>query len=187
MGALKNVRKFFVSIGLKKMKGTVIVVGLQNSGKSTIVNCLKNPEDKLQEVAPTVGFSVEQVYLEKCKLTVVDMSGHKKYTRLWECYYQDAQAIVFVLDATDSERMSEAKDVLMEVIVDERLQKLPLVVLANKADLPQALSAVDVSENMDLNHSLHAHKSWNVFATSGLTGEGLKEGMRWMLTHLKKR
>ena len=80
-----------------------------------------------QEMAPTVGFSVEQIrkgyvtglgLLSKlpllansamaCRglnLTVIDMSGASRYRSLWEKYYQDAQAIVFVVDSTDKIRL----------------------------------------------------------------------------------
>lgn len=46
---------------------------------------------QIQEISPTVGYSVEQVQMDKCKLTVVDLSGQLKYAKLWECYYEDAQ------------------------------------------------------------------------------------------------
>jgi ADP-ribosylation factor-like protein 6 len=47
-------------LGLKKKEVNILVVGLNNSGKSTIINHLKNEEEKLTEIVPTVGFSVEK-------------------------------------------------------------------------------------------------------------------------------
>jgi len=175
-----------MKLGLKKYKGTIIVVGLQNSGKSTIVNFMKDDANKVEETTPTVGFSVEQVKLEKCKLTIVDLSGDKRYHKLWSCYYEEAQAIIFVIDAVDKAALGEAKGCLMDVVSHEQLQKIPLLVFANKSDIPTALSHNDVMLEMDLKNSLHNKKSWQICASSGLTGEGLQEGMKWVTGHMKK-
>mmetsp|Transcript_15874 Transcript_15874/g.26802 ORF Transcript_15874/g.26802 Transcript_15874/m.26802 type:complete len:193 (+) Transcript_15874:256-834(+) len=185
MGALSVFRKVLVKLGLKKLKSTVLVVGLQNSGKSTIVNNLKDDANKVAEITPTVGFSVEQVQLEKCKLTIVDLSGDQKYHKLWSCYYEEAQAIIFVIDATDRGSLEEAKGRLMEVVLHDHLQKIPLLVFANKSDVATALSQTDVMIQMDLKNSLHAKKSWLICASSGITGDGLQQGMKW-LTDLMK-
>jgi len=182
---MKNVKRLLVKMGIKKLKGTIIVLGLANSGKSTIVNWLKDPHDQIQEISPTVGYSVEQVQMDKCKLTVVDLSGQLKYAKLWECYYEDAQGIVFVVDACDPDKLVQAKDVMMEAVTDDRLRRLPLVIFANKSDLPESLSGLEVTTHMDLNNSLHAYKSWNVFSSSAVSGDGLKDGLRWLLALLK--
>ena len=53
---------------------------------------------QVEEITPTVGFSVEQVKLEKCKLTIVDLSGDKRYHKLWSCYYEEAQVFSQQID-----------------------------------------------------------------------------------------
>ena len=60
-------------------------------------------------VAPTVGFNVEQFAKGSLDFTVFDMSGASKYRNLWEKYYSDAQAIVFVVDTSDKLRMCVVK------------------------------------------------------------------------------
>lgn len=47
-------------LGVRKKEVNVLVVGLNNSGKSTVVNHFKNEEEKVTDVVPTVGFSVEK-------------------------------------------------------------------------------------------------------------------------------
>ena len=68
----------------------MLVVGLANSGKTSIVQALK-AERSLDDTVPTVGFSVERFHMLNTMLTVVDMSGQPKYQKLWECYYDDVQ------------------------------------------------------------------------------------------------
>lgn len=47
-------------LGLKKKECSVLVVGLDNSGKSTILNHFKPDEEKYHNIVPTVGFTVEK-------------------------------------------------------------------------------------------------------------------------------
>lgn len=56
-------------LGLKKREVNVLIIGLNNSGKSTLINHFKNDEEKLAEIVPTVGFNVEKF---KSKLNLVD-------------------------------------------------------------------------------------------------------------------
>lgn len=70
----------------------MLVVGLANSGKTSIVQALK-AERSLDDTVPTVGFSVERFHMLNTMLTVVDMSGQPKYQKLWECYYDDVQVV----------------------------------------------------------------------------------------------
>ena len=47
-------------LGLKKKECSVLVLGLDNAGKSTILNHFKPDEEKYHNIVPTVGFSVEK-------------------------------------------------------------------------------------------------------------------------------
>lgn len=57
MGFFKELMRFMGFAG-KRVK--IIVVGLDNSGKTTIIERLKPKSRQLIEVAPTVGFTVEE-------------------------------------------------------------------------------------------------------------------------------
>lgn len=47
-------------LGVKKKEVNVLVIGLNNSGKSTVVNHFKNEDERVTEIVPTVGFCVEK-------------------------------------------------------------------------------------------------------------------------------
>ena len=79
------------------------------SGKTTIINHIKPKQLQSNEVTPTVGFSVEEFAKDNIHFTIFDMSGQSRYRELWEHYYRDVQAIVYVLDSTDRIRMAVAK------------------------------------------------------------------------------
>lgn len=52
-------------LGLRKKEVNVLVVGLNNSGKSTVINHFKREDDRCIDIVPTVGFNVEKF---ACKL-----------------------------------------------------------------------------------------------------------------------
>ena len=89
------------AIGFAKPQCKVLCVGLDNSGKSTVIQHLKPKQTAVREITPTVGFNVEQFSRASINFTVFDMSGAGKYRTLWEHYYKDAQAIIFVIDCSD--------------------------------------------------------------------------------------
>ena len=73
-----------------QVKLSFLVVGLANSGKTSIVSGLR-ADPSPTDTVPTVGFSVEKFRYRHAHLTVMDMSGAQKYHKLWECYYADVQ------------------------------------------------------------------------------------------------
>ena len=62
-------------MGNTSKKSNIIIVGLDNSGKSTLINYLKPQSRKDQEVSATVGFKVETFNKSGLEFTVFDMSG----------------------------------------------------------------------------------------------------------------
>ena len=64
-------------------KSKIIIVGLDNSGKSTLINALQPEELQQPEISATVGFKEESFVKDKINFTVYDMSGQGKYRDLW--------------------------------------------------------------------------------------------------------
>ncbi|KAK6017621.1 ADP-ribosylation factor family protein [Ostertagia ostertagi] len=88
-------------LGVGRKQVNVIVVGLDNSGKTTMLNYLRTPETRTSQIAPTVGYSVTNFTTESFSFTAFDMAGQGKYRNLWETYYLNAQAVIFVVDSAD--------------------------------------------------------------------------------------
>ena len=64
---------------------------------------------------------------------------------------QIAKALIFCVDSQDSEKMAEAHRYLRELVLrEDGLPNLPLLVFANKQDLPGALSAGEVKGQLGL-------------------------------------
>ncbi|KAJ8329177.1 hypothetical protein, variant [Batrachochytrium dendrobatidis JEL423] len=141
-----------VAFGLLKKQSKVLYVGLDNSGKSTIIQHFKGIDGSKSDIIPTVGFTVETFETNRVTFTAFDMSGQGKYRNLWKHYYSEADAIVFVVDASDRERMAVARQEL-EILLDNNVCKtrlMPILFLANKMDLPGVLTPVECTEALGL-------------------------------------
>ena len=51
---------------------------------------------------------------------------------LWSYYFENNDAVIYVVDSSDRERFDEAKEELWDLITDDRLRDSSLLVLANK-------------------------------------------------------
>ena len=132
--------RLLTALGVKKKPVSILVVGLDNSGKTTIIERLKPKKGQINEVVPTVGFTVEEVSKGNLSFTVFDMSGAGRYRNLWECYYDDAEAVIFVIDTSDKLRICVAKDELDMMINNSSIKRrrLPVLFIANKMDVQGA-------------------------------------------------
>mmetsp|Transcript_7981 Transcript_7981/g.19006 ORF Transcript_7981/g.19006 Transcript_7981/m.19006 type:complete len:188 (-) Transcript_7981:30-593(-) len=183
MGLFKRIA---MALGLGKRECKILVVGLDNSGKTTLLNHLKPKKSSSYEVVPTVGFSVETFSKNGLSFTAFDMSGQGRYRSLWETYYGDVQAIIYVLDSTDKVRMCVAKDELEHMLGHKTIKdmRIPVLFFANKMDKPSALTPAECMEELGL--SSITDKAWHIAASCATTGEGVEEGIDWLATHVGK-
>ncbi|RWS11219.1 ADP-ribosylation factor-like protein 6 [Dinothrombium tinctorium] len=177
-----NLLKF---LGIRKGEANILVVGLDNSGKTTILNAFKSPENKSEEIVPTVGFNVEKFKMDKISFTAFDMSGQGRYRNLWEHYYKNIQGIIFVIDSSDSLRLVVAKEELDLMLKSEEIESkpnIPVLIFANKMDLVESMSSVKISQGLGL--ASMKNRPWHIQASNALTGEGLHEGIQWLSEQL---
>jgi ADP-ribosylation factor-like protein 6 len=171
--------------GKRSNVANVVVVGLDNSGKSTIINRLKPPEVRTIDLVPTVGFSVEKFRTKSLQLTAFDMSGQGRYRNLWEHYYRDCHGVIFVVDSSDKLRMAVARDELDQLLEHPEIRdrRVPILFFANKMDARDAMSSVRCSSALEL--SRIENKPWHICASNAVTGEGLDEGITWLTDQIR--
>ncbi|XP_030007550.1 ADP-ribosylation factor-like protein 14 [Sphaeramia orbicularis] len=162
----------------------VLILGLDGSGKTTLLYKLKYNESVV--TVPTVGFNVETLETERSSpgLTVWDVGGQRKMRPHWKHHYADTAGLVFVVDSSDHKRLDEARKELHRVLRYESLREVPLVVLANKQDLPEALSPEVLCLKLDLRKVCEG-RAWFIQPCSAATGMGLEEGFRRIVYLMK--
>ena len=169
--------------GFAKKEVRILMVGLDAAGKTTVLYKLKLGE--IVTTIPTIGFNVETVQYKNINFTVWDVGGQDKIRPLWRHYYQNTQGIIYVVDSNDRERIDEAALELQKVLREDELRDSVLLVLANKQDLPNAMSVAEVTDKLGL-HSLRS-RQWYIQATCATSGDGLYEGLDWLSTALKNK
>ena len=180
------------ALSLTKDEATIVIVGLDDSGKSSIINHLKMAKQGKGgvkgagfEATPTVGFQEEKFSASNINFSVFDMSGQSRYRNLWESYYRDADAIIFVVDSSDRLRVCVAKEELDNMMSHEDFQKtnIPLLVFANKMDISGALSAEQCVEELEMDKIVE--RPWQLVSSNGVTGVGLDVGVAWLSDSIK--
>ena len=158
----------------------VLMLGLDGSGKSSILARLLG--DDPRTVLPTYGFTIRAFQLgdtrERAVLKLWDQGGTAPMRRYWPAYYAKAHALCFVIDASDHRHLATASAVLQEVLDSDDLLGVPLLVLANKQDAPNAIPASEIEELLHLGSI--RDRTWNCLPTSALRGQGLTDGMSWL-------
>jgi len=184
MGLFKMIAR---ALGLSKTEARILVIGLDNSGKTTLINHLKPKKATTLEVTPTVGFQVEEFSKNNINFTVYDMSGQGRYRSLWEHYYADVQAIIYVLDSADRLRMCVAKEELEQLLNHEHIKstRCPVLFFANKMDAPGALSLEECMEELELDKL--RDKPWHITSSNAKSGAGIAEGIEWLCDSIGER
>eukprot|EP01111_Echinosteliopsis_oligospora_P003536 TRINITY_DN1555_c0_g2_i5.p1 TRINITY_DN1555_c0_g2~~TRINITY_DN1555_c0_g2_i5.p1 ORF type:complete len:179 (+),score=42.86 TRINITY_DN1555_c0_g2_i5:55-591(+) len=154
----------------------ILMVGLDSAGKTTILYKLKLGE--VVTTIPTIGFNVETLEYKKLKMTVWDVGGQDRIRLLWRHYYNNTQGIIFVVDSSDRSRLEEAKEELHKTLDDIELQGVPVMIYANKQDLPNSIHISQMADILSL-PSLTSRK-WLVQPCTATAGEGLYEGLDWL-------
>lgn len=160
------------------------MLGLDNAGKTSILYRLKLNRSQHVSTIPTVGFNVETVSHKNFRLNVWDVGGQDKIRPLWRHYFVGTQALIFVVDSSDRERLEEARVELHKIINDREMSNVILLVFANKQDLPHAFKPQELTELLHLT-SLESHRQWYVQPCCALTGDGMSEGLAWLTTTYK--
>ncbi|CAD5126175.1 DgyrCDS14346 [Dimorphilus gyrociliatus] len=154
----------------------ILILGLDGAGKTTILYRLQVGE--VVTTIPTIGFNVETVTFKNLKFQVWDLGGQTSIRPYWRCYYSNTDAIIYVVDSMDRDRIGISKQELFSMLEEDELKKSILVVLANKQDLEGAMSVSEVSQVLGLT-SLR-NRRYQIFKTSAIKGEGLEESMEWL-------
>ncbi|AWU77517.1 uncharacterized protein C5L36_0D02610 [Pichia kudriavzevii] len=166
---------------------SVLILGLDNAGKTTLLEELKERYIKGYKkipsgrIIPTVGQNMTTLAVDnEVRLKFWDVGGQDALRELWEDYYSDSHGIVFVIDSCDAERLNECKNTLEKIINDDKVEGLPILMLANKQDMPQALEIANIKEVFNkMAEHLNANDS-SVLAISARTGEGVSEAVKWI-------
>ncbi|XP_074622535.1 ADP-ribosylation factor-like protein 5B [Acropora palmata] len=160
----------------------VIIVGLDNAGKTTILYQFLMSE--VVHTSPTIGSNVEEVVWKNIRFLMWDIGGQESLRSAWNTYYTNTEFLIVVVDSTDRERLAVTKAELCNMLNHEDLKQAGVLIFANKQDIKGSMSVAEISEQLNLT-SIKDH-GWHIQACCALTGEGLYQGLEWITNHIRK-
>ncbi|KAG8778770.1 hypothetical protein FRC16_003712 [Serendipita sp. 398] len=155
----------------------ILMVGLDAAGKTTILYKLKLGEAVVSTI-PAIGFNVETVEYRRVLLTVWDLGGQTYIRPL--CRH----SVTYVVDAADLERIHEAREEMDRLLSLEELKGVPLLVLANKEDLPNAMDISILTKKLGM--QAKRDRLWHIQSCCAASGDGILEGLDWLTNTLKR-
>jgi len=184
-----------------KVEFHLLILGLDGAGKTAFLEQIKHmylktqlqPFDKLM---PTVGLNIGKVETSSssgssCKLIFWDLGGQIGLRTIWDKYFEESHAVIFIIDSTsDTDKLAEAKQTLESLFQHNDLQGASFLLLANKQDLKANAKSPEeiyqgVMSNIVNNSNLMRNRAVHTQAISAVTGDGIREGIQWLCDTLR--
>mmetsp|Transcript_36590 Transcript_36590/g.90059 ORF Transcript_36590/g.90059 Transcript_36590/m.90059 type:complete len:185 (+) Transcript_36590:199-753(+) len=179
MGLLSILKK----VRQKEREMRILMVGLDNAGKTTVVKKF-NGED-IDEISPTLGFNIKTMDYRGYKLNVWDVGGQKTLRSYWRNYFEATDGMIWVVDSADRRRLGDCLEELGNLLSQEKLAGASLLVFANKQDLAGSMTSEEIAQGLELAGIKNRH--WSIVGCSAVTGEGLVEGVDWIVSDIASR
>ncbi|CAJ0959452.1 unnamed protein product, partial [Mesorhabditis belari] len=183
LAMLNRVLDWFRSLFWKE-EMELTLVGLQNSGKTTFVNVIASGQFT-EDMIPTVGFNMRKITKGNVTIKLWDIGGQPRFRSMWERYCRGVNAIVFMVDAADEDKLEASRNELMQLLDKPQLDGIPVLVLGNKKDLPGSLDELQLIERMNL--SAIQNREICCYSISCKEKENIDITLQWLIQHSKSQ
>uniref|UniRef100_A0A069DQG5 ADP-ribosylation factor-related protein 1 n=1 Tax=Panstrongylus megistus TaxID=65343 RepID=A0A069DQG5_9HEMI len=182
----------FYKYMVQKNEYCVLILGLDNAGKTTYLEAAKTKIVKNykginpNKITTTVGLNIGKIDVSGIRLNFWDLGGQEELQSLWDKYYAESHAIIYIVDSSDRDRIEESKETFDKMISSENLLGVPLLVLANKQDIVDCMGVREVKPIFKKNGHLIGRRDCMVMPVSALNGDGVDEGIKWLVDCIKR-
>ncbi|XP_057296709.1 ADP-ribosylation factor-like protein 8B-A [Hydractinia symbiolongicarpus] len=160
------------------------LVGLQYSGKTTFVNVIASGQF-CEDMIPTVGFNMRKVTKGNVTIKLWDIGGQPRFRSMWERYCRGVNCIVYMVDAADHEKLDAAKNELQSLLEKPQLSGIPVLVLGNKRDLPNAYTEKELIEKLNLGGV--QDREICCYSISCKEKDNIDITLQWLIQHSKSK
>jgi small GTP-binding protein len=170
---------------------TVTLIGPSKSGKTTLVRYIETGQTVTEDLHTTLGIEIRrnEVEIDGWKLKAIDTGGQQLYQQtFWELAIQQANAVIFVIDATikeeeDPEMYNLSKEQFAYAL-DIIPEDMPLLVLLNKQDLTHKNPIGPKEAFQIFNLALFQNRTVAYLPCSAKYGDGVDEAMNWLFNKI---
>lgn len=183
---LSEVKLFFESfykslpketVFTKERTANIFIFGLDNAGKTTIINRLK--QNIFTNPIPTTNINIVRLLFDNLSLTAYDAAGQQIYRKIWETHLKNQDGLVFILDISDGKRFPEATSELLRISNMPQVKSLPLLILFNKVD-KKKIPLETLIQSIELKKIQNNKRKIKTFYTSAKNNEGIDEAFNWL-------
>ncbi|OVA09382.1 Small GTPase superfamily [Macleaya cordata] len=167
-----------------KQEMELSLIGLQNAGKTSLVNVVATGGYS-EDMIPTIGFNMRKVTKGNVTIKLWDLGGQPRFRSMWERYCRAVSAIVYVVDAADHDNLSISRSELHDLLSKPSLNGIPLLVLGNKIDKPEALSKQALTDQMELRSI--TDREVCCFMISCKNSTNIDSVIDWLVKHSKSK
>jgi ADP-ribosylation factor-like protein 8 len=147
-----------------------------SSGKTTLLSVLAHGE--AVETVPTIGLNVKVFKKGKVNMKCWDIGGQEQYRSEWSRYTKGCDVVLYVVDAAAPQKMAMAKKELHKLLDDGSIGSTPMLVLANKIDLPDHVGESELIEKLQLNYVMET--PWMVLPISAMQCTNVDQVVEWL-------
>lgn len=183
MGLLTILRK----VKEKEKEIRILILGLDNAGKTTILR--KFCGEDIDKIEPTLGFNIKTLdHKDGYTLNLWDVGGQKSIRAYWRNYFERTDGLIWVVDSIDQLRLQQCRDSLFDLLQQEKLAGATLLIFANKQDIDGAMTSQEIAQILELeSNERYKKRHWNIQSCSAVTGEGLVDGIDWIVEDIAQR
>ncbi|CAF1262335.1 unnamed protein product [Rotaria sordida] len=128
---------------------------------------------------PTIGIDYEKIEINEASIMVWVIGGRLGSRALWQQYYDRMSALIFVVDSHDRDRVDQACEQLHLMANKDKLREKPILIFANKQDLPDAMTLDELRDKLHL-AKLNTNTKLRLQPASAIQNQGLREGFEWL-------
>ncbi len=148
----------------------ILVTGPHGAGKSTLIRKLARTSVSVDRLGTTVAFDYGNVEVAGVEAELFGTPGQERFEFIFKIFAQEVNGLLLVVDSSDPASFERARQ--MRKLAGEHL---PMVVAANKMDLPGALSLGEVQAGLGFGPSVP------VVPTAAANGEGIEEALKTLV------
>ena len=175
----------------RKPELNICIVGIDDAGKTSILERSKGefgsklPPLPLNKITTTVGMNMAKMELGGCKVTFWDLGGEDRIRSLWDRYYAETHAWIFVVDSANADRLRESRDAFCAAVDHPELSDAPCLVLANKQDALGACGTEELAALFEIRTRDTTHRRVEMRPCSAISNDNIRESIVWVVNQAR--